>query len=148
MFPISTLSNKYVLASPALPSIPTGKVRYVRIVAVQDGTELTYDPPMSGIATSLAHAGDFVEIPMFSDNVVVSATHRVLVAQYMAGQAAGGASGDPAMALAVPTDQFRSDYLFHAPISYETNFVDVVAKAGVEVMLDGQPVTGFTPIGA
>ena len=52
------------------------------------------------------------------------------------------------MALAVPLDQFRTQYLFHAPTNYETNYVDITAPAGATVTLDGNPITAFTPIGA
>jgi hypothetical protein len=69
-----------------------------------------------------------------------------MVVQYMEGQAAGGNTGDPAMTLAVPVEQFRTQYLFHAPTNYESNYVDVTAPVGATVMLDGAPLT-FTPIG-
>ena len=64
----------------------------------------------------------------------------------MEGQDAGGSTGDPAMALAVPVEQFRQDYLFHAPTNYESNYVDVTAPMGATVTLDGAPVA-FTAIG-
>lgn len=56
-------------------------------------------------------------------------------------------SGDPAMALAVPSEQFRTSYLFHAPTNYESNYVDVTAPAGASVSLDGGAPLTFTPIG-
>ena len=55
--------------------------------------------------------------------------------------------GDPSLSLAVPTAQFRSSYLFHAPTNYTTNYVDVTAPAGAVVTLDGAAMTGFTAIG-
>jgi len=51
------------------------------------------------------------------------------------------------MALAVPIEQFRTQYLFHAPTTYETNYVDITAQVGGNVTLDGAPVTNWTPIG-
>jgi len=65
----------------------------------------------------------------------------------MEGQDAGGGTGDPAMALAVPLEQFRTSYLFHAPLNYESNYVDVTAPIGAAITLDGNAL-GFTPIGA
>jgi hypothetical protein len=59
-----------------------------------------------------------------------------------------GNNGDPAMTLDVPTEQFRSDYLFHAPVNYTANYVNVVAPLSAAVMLDGQMVMGLAPIGA
>ena len=51
------------------------------------------------------------------------------------------------MTIAVPVDQFRRRYLFHAPTNYETNYVEVVAPQGSAITLDGAPVTGFANIG-
>lgn len=67
----------------------------------------------------------------------------------MTGQNAGGNAGNPAMTIAVGTEQFRKSYLFHAPVSYETSYVNVVAKTGVAVHLDGAdiPAAAFTAIG-
>jgi hypothetical protein len=51
------------------------------------------------------------------------------------------------MALAVATEQYRDEYLFHAPTNYQTNYVNVTAPTGAVVNLDGAPVSGFVPIG-
>ena len=106
-----------------------------------------YDPPVTGAATTIAHAGGFIEIPSTAQSFQITSDQKVLVAQYMEGQDAGGNTGDPAMALAVPAEQFRSSYLFHAPVSYESNYVDVTAPMGATVSLDGGAPLTFTPIG-
>jgi IgGFc binding protein len=49
--------------------------------------------------------------------------------------------------LAVPVEQYRTDYVFHAPASYQSNYVDVTAPIGAIVKLDGVRLT-LTPIGA
>ena len=66
----------------------------------------------------------------------------------MLGQEAGGGTGDPAMTISVPTEQYRSSYFFHAPTNYESNFANITAPAGSKVLLDGQEVAGFVAIGA
>jgi IgGFc binding protein len=147
MFPVDTLGTKYVINAPAVTSIPAGKAEVVRVIATGDLTNLTFDPPVAGAPAMLAHAGDFVEIPSNAQSYQITADQKVLVAQYMEGQDAGGNTGDPAMTLAVPTEQFRSFYLFHAPTSYESNYVDVTAPMGATVSLDGMPPLTFTPIG-
>jgi hypothetical protein len=78
---------------------------------------------------------------------LINSDQKVMVAQYMEGQDAGGGTGDPSLALAVPLEQFRTSYLFHAPTNYESNYVDVTAPMGASVQLDGTPVS-FQPIGA
>lgn len=146
MFPVEALSRSYVVAAPAVPTLPDGKVQVVRIVATEPDTRLTFDPPQAA-ATLLAQAGDVAEVLHVTESFRVSADKKILVAQYMEGQEVAGGMGDPAMALVVPEDQYRSTYLFHAPTNYEINYVNVIAPVGAEVVLDGAPLGGFVPIG-
>jgi len=148
MFSVDALGNNYIVNAPAVTTIPAGKVEYIRIIGTVANTNLTYDPPQSGAPATIANPGDFVEIAANATSFQITADHKVLVAQYMEGQGAGGNTGDPAMALAVPVEQFRTSYMFHAPTNYETNYVDVTAPDAAIVMLDGTMVTGFTPIGS
>jgi hypothetical protein len=148
MFPTETLSREYVVTSPAVPPLPNGKEQVIRIIATTGDTQLTFDPPMPGVESSLSGAGQYVQIARHVGNFKVTATRKILVVQYMEGQDAGGDTGDPAMALAVPSDQYRTEYLFHAPTNYEVNYVNVTAPLGASVTLDGNPVTGYTPIGS
>lgn len=147
MFPVDTLGTHYIINAPAVTSIPNGKVEVIRVIATADNTTLTYDPPVSGAATTIASAGSFIEIANNNQSFAITSDQKVLVAQYMEGQDAGGNTGDPAMTLAVPAEQFRASYLFHAPTSYESNYVDVTAPMGATVSLDGGSPLTFTPIG-
>ncbi len=146
MFPVEALSSKYIVTAPSIPSLSAPKVEVVRIIATEDNTTLSYDPPQSG-AASIAKAGKFVELSGNSKDFQVTANHRILVAQYMEGQSAGGDSGDPAMTLAVGLEQYRNSYLFHAPVTYVTNYVNITAPAGAHITLDGSNVPAGTPIG-
>lgn len=146
MFPLESLSTRYLVTAPAVPRLPNGKVQVVRIIATQRDTTLTFDPPQSA-PTTIALPGQFVELIGNNTDFLVTADHKVLVAQIMEGQVAGGNTGDPAMTLAVPVDQYRREYLFHAPVNYDTNYVNVTAATGSVVKLDGVAVTGFVPIG-
>ena len=148
MFPYETLAKQYIVTPPLLPPGDAAMPQMVRIVATADATSLTYDPPQPGAPATIAEAGQYVELALNSGDFEVSADHKIIVAQYMIGQESLGESGDPAMALSVATEQFRDSYLFHAPINYETNYVNITAPAGAEVELDGVAVAGFTPIGA
>ena len=96
----------------------------------------------------IATAGQYVELSQTAADFEISANNKILVAQYMLGQEAGGDSGDPAMALSVATEQYRTTYLFHAPINYESNFVNITAPMAAKVTLDAAPVAGFKAIGA
>lgn len=148
MFPYESLANDYIVAAPLIPTGgSTPKVEMVRIVATQPNTTLTYDPPQAGAPAAIAAAGAWVELASSAKDFQISANQPIMVVQYMEGQDAGGNSGDPAMALAVATSQFRKSYLFHAPTNYETSYVNIIAPTGTPVNLDGAAVAGFTPIG-
>ncbi len=145
MLPLTSLGNKYVLASPAVPNLPEGKVRVVRIMSTEASTALSYSSDVGGRA-SISLAGDYIELPLTDADFWVEADKPILVAQFMAGQKAGGDSGDPSMTVAVPVEQYRSEYLFHAPVNYELSYVNIVRPAGVEVKLNDKVVAGFTAI--
>jgi hypothetical protein len=147
MFPFETLSTSYLVTAPVIPTQPQPKVEIVRIIATTDNTNLTFDPPKPGAPASIAKAGSFAEIVNDAGSFQVTGDQPILVVQYMEGQDAGGGSGDPAMALAVAKDQFRGDYLVHAPTNYEKSYANIVAPTGVDVLVDGAPVQGFSPIG-
>ena len=151
VFPEQTLSANYIVTAPLIPTGgATPKVEMVRIIATTDATTLSYDPPQPGAPTTIATAGGWVEIADTAADFRITANNPVLVAQYMEGQAAGGNSGDPAMTLAVGTEQYRKSYLFHAPTNYEYSYVNIVAPTGTTVLLDGNLVAmaSFTSIGA
>ena len=149
MPPIETLAKKYIVTPPLIPTGGnTPKGQMVRVIATEANTTISYDPPQGNAPTMLANAGDYFEIPSTANDFEISADKRILVAQYMQGQDAGGGSGDPAMALAVATEQYRSKYLVHAPTNYETNYINITAPMGAMVTLDGAAVGGFVPIGA
>jgi hypothetical protein len=147
MLPVDAMGANYIVNAPAVTTIPTGKVEQIRIVATEANTHLTYDPPQAGAPATIANAGDFITIPNNAASFKVSADHKILVAQFMEGSQAGGGTGDPSMALAVPIEQFRTQYLFLAPTNYETNYVDVTAPVGANIVLDGAPITSWTAIG-
>jgi hypothetical protein len=145
MLPIEALSSRYLLTAPACVGGQT-KRHLVRIVATQANTNLVFDPPM-GAPTTIPNAGGYIDVPLSNTDFLVDADHKILVAQFMEGQDFITNTGDPAMATAVPIEQYRTSYLFHAPTNYESNFVNITAPAGAAVVLDGTPVSGFIPIG-
>jgi hypothetical protein len=147
MFPVKTLHDEYFVSAPSLPGQTQPKAFFTRVIAVEANTNLTYDPPNAGYPASIATAGSYIELDSASAFQIKS-DKKILVSQYMKGQEAGGGSGDPAMALAVATIQFRKDYLFHSPVNYTSNYVNITAPTGATVNLDNTPVSGFVPIGS
>jgi hypothetical protein len=148
MFPIEALAKEYIVVPPVqVPNEAAEKAVIVRVVAAEANTTLTFEPDQP-VAKVLAAAGDFVEIPTTVAKFVVKADKKILVAEYMVGQDAGYGTSDPAMVIAVPSAQYRTNYLFYAQTGWSANFVDIVAPAGANVTVDGAAVAGFAPIGA
>ncbi len=58
------------------------------------------------------------------------------------------AEGDPAQSMVPAIEQFRIKYVFLAPDDYTVSYVDIVAKPGTTILLDGANVTApFQAIG-
>jgi hypothetical protein len=148
MLPIEALAKEYLVAPTAqYPNPNLDKPQVIKIIASEPNTTLTYDPDQPA-AKTLTNAGDFVEINNTDAHFKVSADKKIMVAQYMVGQSNNTGESDPAFVQAIPTEQFRTSYLFHAPPSWTANFVDIIAPDGASVEVDGQAVNTFNAIGA
>jgi hypothetical protein len=147
MFPIEALAKEYIVVPPVqVPNSNLEKAVRVRVVASEDNTNLVFTPDQP-VAKVLAKAGDFVELANTTAKFVVTADKKILVAEYMVGQGANFGTSDPAMLLAVPSEQFRTNYLFYAQTGWQANFVDIIAPTGAAVQVDGAGVNNFSPIG-
>lgn len=124
----------------------TNESDVLRVLAQKAGTTVTFTPaPASGTCGTLA-AGQFCEVKI-QDNTEITASEPVLIGHYMQSSIWGGAfvaavgNGDPSMAIAVPTEQFRRDYTILVPSQYTENYVSIAAPATGGVTIDGAPVT-------
>ena len=52
----------------------------------------------------------------------------------------GSGIGDPAMLMAVPTRQFRDNYILLTPANYTEDFLSLVAPTGTIIEIDGNPL--------
>ena len=137
--PLEAVGKDYFVSVPLINPPNTTKARMVRIVATEDNTVLAYDPMPPGAPTMLANAGDVATLTATSENFRITSEQKILVSEYMQGQDAGGNKGDPAMTIAVPVEQYRTDYLIHAPTNYTDSLANIVAPTGAAVTVDGAP---------
>ncbi|HEY8379792.1 MAG TPA: IgGFc-binding protein, partial [Nannocystis sp.] len=138
---------EYVVVPPVqVPNDQLDKAQMVRIIASEADTHLTFNPDQP-VGKYLANAGDWIELAVTTAKFVVTADKKILVAQYMVGQSAGYGTSDPSMLLAVNPLQWRKDYLVHAPTNWVANYVDLIAKTGTQVTVDGALVANWAPIG-
>ncbi len=149
LFPTKSWGKRYLLSH----TDSSGKDPNIyRVVSAEDGNQITFTPASVHAPVTLG-AGKSLEVTT-SEDFEVSGSGRLAVAQFMVGQTYSDenstAPGDPSMALAVPTEQYRTEYRFLAPASYAQNFVNITAPTAAVVTLDGQPVaeSEFKPLGA
>lgn len=144
LFPVTAWGKHYV----GTRAVSTENPNLWRVVSGHDGNLIQFKPGSVNADVTL-DKGQWVEF-VTAEDFEVQAEQAFMVAGFMVGQdftSTSTAVGDPAMALAVPVEQFRKAYVFLAPESYDQNYVNVIAKAGATVMLDGAAVTGFQPVG-
>jgi hypothetical protein len=152
MPPVQTWGKDYVSAPMGDGSV-TGR-NVVRVLAAFDGTTVTVSPPQGGVSGGNLGPGDVLTFDVTSP-FQISSTKATLVAQYLMGQYSSdppAPRGDPALLVLVPAEQYRSDYTFILPTSYNAstngqNHLLVVRPPGLAITLDGAPLTAsFTPI--
>jgi hypothetical protein len=154
VFPAETLGKHYLVSAPPGPQgSPVGHT--VRLVGNFDGTNLTYNPAVTGAPATLS-AGQVVDIGPTTTDFEVTGDHEFAVETIMQGGSVVDPGtpaimqrGDPSQSLFFAVEQFRLGYLFLAPSDYDVNFVDITAPMTAKLVLDGAPVTATpTPIGS
>jgi hypothetical protein len=142
MFPVETWGQRYLCAHNITQA--AGEPTVWRVMSGSDNNEISFDPS-SVYANVTLNKGDYVEFESQADFEVFG-TGRVSIAQFMVGQnytSPAPLAGDPAMALAVPVEQYRTDYTFLAPTSYESNYLTVVHETGAFPEMDNQSIAGM-----
>ncbi len=145
LFPTSTWGKTFAIVRSQMRG--TNEPDILRIMAQKAGTSLSFTPPVASGTCNTLGPGQFCEVKIQVDTAI-TATEPVLIGHYL--QSAvwgdpvfGGAvgEGDPSMAIAVPAEQFRTEYTILIPNSYDKNFVSIGAHASGAVLLDGNMLT-------
>ncbi len=147
MFPSSTWGKEFAIARSQ--SRMTNERDLIRVMAQKPGTMVTFDPaPASGTCPTL-DAGKFCEVKIQVDTAI-SSNEPILVGHFLQsaiwgytgpGNGNSVGTGDPSMAIAAPSEQFRKEYAFLVPSQYDANYVSIAAPATGGITLDGVPVT-------
>jgi hypothetical protein len=141
LFPLETWGQRAIATRPRALD---GEQHVFRVISGDDDNLIHFDPQVRADVT--LNRGEFIELQS-DQHVEVTGKKRVLVAQFLVGQGASRRAGDPAMGLAIPTDQYRSRYVFLSPDTYVDKFVNIIVYRGTQAALDGETVTGFEPVG-
>jgi hypothetical protein len=126
MFPLETWGQNYVATYTAPYSSTTAVANLYRVVAAENSTLVTFYPASVRAPITL-NSGEHVEVSSMID-FSISATRPISVAQFMysGDYFSGSTTGDPAMMLLVPMEQFRKNYTFTVPSSMTNNFVNII----------------------
>jgi hypothetical protein len=161
MPPIDTWGKRFKAAR----SMPRGDEADVwRILAEEDGTVVDFiglpdSWPLPGLLPPRLQrqvtldAGQWFELQSPVD-FEINSTKPILVGQFLAAEQApypppidadmpdheNAGTGDPAFIVAIPVEQYRSDYIFLAPNAYAFDYVTITAPVGARVLLDGVEV--------
>jgi len=150
VFPAETLGQHYFVT---VPTGPNGNVvgHIVRIFGNVDNTTLTYAPSKPNGCPSTINAGQVVDCGQVASDFEVKGDNAFGVFSGMLGGSLldqKGGEGDPSQSFAVAVEQYRMQYIFLAPSDYDISYVDIVGPPTANVMIDGAPASGFTPIGS
>jgi hypothetical protein len=146
LFPLTTWGMEFVAARSVIRStMQAPENDYWRVVASEDGTQITTYPAVAGLNGVTMNKGQVIEVGV-NHSFAISAGAPIMVGQYLTGHEATdvdfyGAGGDPAMALLPPFEQFLSHYVFLAPEKYLLDYVVITHRAGAYPNLDGAPVS-------
>jgi len=156
LMPVQSLGNQYVGVRYRDRAGTSNETVPWRIVGAVDGTQLAYDPIVSGAPLTIQHS-QMVEFSNPGPFSVHSQDdkHPFYIAQYMTGASlTSDDSGDPEMVNIVPPAQWLNSYLFLTDPTYaNTNLVFVRQKASDnnfhDVTLDCQGVlSGWQGVGS
>jgi hypothetical protein len=142
LFPSSTWGKTFAIARSQARG--TNEPDMVRILAQKPNTTVQFQPPpISGSCGTLG-PGQSCQVKIQADTSII-ATEPVLVGHYLQSAIWQGfgsiGEGDPSMAIAVPVEQYRTDYTILVPSQYAKNYLSISAPASGTVVVDGNPVT-------
>lgn len=143
LFPSSTWGKSFAIAR----SQPrTNERDVIRVLAQKPNTTVTFTPPPAEGTCGALGPGQSCQVKIAGDTLI-DATEPVLVGHYLqssiwrsnSGQTVG--NGDPSLAIAVPTEQYRTDYTILIPSAYDQSYLSIATGPTGGVTIDGAPVT-------
>jgi hypothetical protein len=141
MFPLETWSTEVVVSRPRVGEVLP---QMVRVISALDDNVVRFEPAESPPVT-LARGQSFELLS--TEHLLVRADKPISVAQFLIGQNGEDRAGDPSLTIAIPSAQYRQRYAFLSPQTYSLNYVSLIARTGDRIVLDGDEVTDFMPVG-
>jgi hypothetical protein len=141
LFPVESYGKNFAIPHSAIRST-TGYVEpdMIRIMGV--ATTATVKTNLAPPNDSFTLAPGEVRETWTQKDFVIEATEPVAVGQVLVPQEQvdGPYTGDPSLTIFPAVDQFRRNYLFAVPSSWDTNYVVISMPKGANVTIDGAPL--------
>ncbi len=163
LYGLQKWGTTYVASRWPVRNSGTPEASHWQIIAAEDNTTVNFikDPEVTGIAQSqiVMNQGQIVSLAVSGTianpgDFVIDADKPVFAMQYLSSSATTNAptdkAGDPAMAQAIPSAQYRSNYVVLVPTAWIYDFFTITRKVGTTVNLDGAPIAqnSFVKVGA
>ncbi len=163
LFGVQTWGKTYVAARMPVRDKNQIETTFWQIIASEDNTTVTFtaNPAVTGLPAGpqALNKGQVLELWVAGSNLqnpgdfIVNADKPILVADYLTGRGAvpnvnQDDAGDPAMAQAVPVEQFLNNYVVLVPGTWVKDFVILTKEVGATVSIDNVAVAqnDFLPI--
>jgi hypothetical protein len=144
LFPVTSLGKAFVVSRSPIRSTG-GFVEHdvIRFLGVENGTQVTTSLPAPNASFTI-NAGQLIEITVPND-FVASATAPLMIGQILVSQGyteAPISGGDPSLTIFPPAEQYRSEYQFLVPESWDRDYVVVSYPEGSSFTIDGAAPAG------
>ncbi len=143
LFPMTSVGMHYVITrSPVRSTGSWQEPDVLRFVGVAEDAVVTTSLPAPFDSFTLA-PGE-VKTTWTQTDVTVTASKPVMVGQILVSNEYidGTYIGDPSLTVYPPVEQYRTEYLFLTPGSWDENWVVISAEVGSSVTIDGAAPTG------
>ncbi len=147
LFPNSTWGMNFAIARSKQR---TNEPDYLRVIAQKANTTVTFTPaPAAMVAGNCAalQPGQFCDVKIQTDTEV-SSSQPIQIGHFLESSIWGDATnttfignGDPSMEIAVPIEQYRTDYTVLTPNTYTEDYLSISAAATGAVTVDGAAIT-------
>jgi hypothetical protein len=140
LFPVESYGKKFAIPHSAIRSTTTYvEPDVIRImgVAAPAMVKTNLAPPNDSF---MIQPGEVKETWTQAD-FVLEASEPVAVGQILVSQEQldGALTGDPSLTIFPAIDQFRRNYLFSVPTSWDSNYVAIAMPKGAMITIDGMP---------
>jgi hypothetical protein len=139
LLPVESYGKKFVVPHSARRGSSYVEPDYVRFMGVATAAVVTTNLPPPDASFTLA-PGAYRDVLVTKD-FTVDASQPIAVGQILVSQGyTQSGIGDPSLSVLPAIDQFRKDYLFLVPGSWNKNYVVIAMPENTTVSIDGTPI--------